>query len=83
MIDEAMAIQIANDRLKKVRGTTKHMFAGCDFREERTGRYSSPASWIVTYLKPPPSGMTVDDGGQLIAISIDAETGNAKVFRGL
>ena len=82
MIDKEAAIQIANDRLKKTRGTTKHKFDSCDFYNERTGRYSSPARWVVVYLKPPPANCTIDDGEQLIAVEVDAESGNATISRG-
>lgn len=82
MIDRQQAIQIAEFRLRKSKGWKNYQFDSCDFFEERSGRYAAPARWVVRYVETAITDCVIDDGDQLLVVTILASNGEATVKRG-
>jgi hypothetical protein len=84
MVDESHARMLANQELKCSGRDSEYSFDSCEFIAARTGKYATPARWIVRYLKTPcEDGSVTDDGDELFVVKILNETGNVETSCGL
>ncbi len=84
MISKEQALDIAIEQLKATGLEELYNIDSCEFFEARTGKYPSPARWIVRFMKPPADdGSVTDDGDELFVVRIDAESGFIRAFSGI
>jgi hypothetical protein len=83
VMNESHAKLIANDELKYSGRESEYSFDSCEFIAARSGKYATPARWVVRYQKTPSTdGSVMDDGDELFVVKILSETGNVEVSCG-